>query len=279
MKARIAVTGKGTSGSWKVRGVQLGTAIEADVLPRHSDFSGHDLVVAIKRIPPELVEALKRSKKPWVWDIVDAWPQPVGNSWSEIEAVMWLRAEIDRLKPAAIVFPNSQMLHDSLWSGPYLVLPHHAWPKYHPVKTRQMVHTVGYEGGDRYLGYWHQIIEWECKKRGWYFSFNGNMEDCDIGIALRCEQGYPAQHWKSNCKLANLQALAIPAICSPEKSYKEFGSGAESFVLAPEDLAKALDGLSAYQDRVLIGASMSRAAPRLEAVAKDYRRWLEQLNF
>ena len=81
MGKRILVTGGGTSGSWKIRGEQLGEAICADVLPRagFADCSAAELIVVVKRAPPELLDTVRRSGRPWVWDVVDAWPQRPGQ--------------------------------------------------------------------------------------------------------------------------------------------------------------------------------------------------------
>lgn len=275
---KILVTGKGTSGSWFIRGVQLGTAIGATVIPKHEDPSGYDLVVVVKKVPPNLLDRLHTRRIPWIWDVVDAWPQPVGNRWQKEQAVKWLKGQILELRPSAIVFPTMIMRRDSDWTGPCTVLPHHAWPKYSPKPLRDHILNVGYEGGLHYLGSWRTLLDIGCNRRGWTFSPNGDLSICDIGIALREYSGYPAKFWKSNCKLANLQALGVPAICSPERSYKEFGSGKEIFVTSPEELKGALDLLMDC-DRGPIREAMLAAAPRLEDISKGYLQWLNQLNF
>jgi hypothetical protein len=270
----ILVTGKGTSGSWRVRGEQLGAAIGARVKPRASDLRGFDAVVVVKRVSAETLAAIRSSGVRFIYDIVDAWPQPEGNSWSEDRAITWLRGELKRLQPSTVVFTTSAMREDSGWEGPSLVLPHHAWPRYSRNPERP-VEIVGYEGGARYLGAWRAHVERECRKRGWRFQVNGDMRRCDIGIALREDAGHPARRWKSNCKLANLQALGVPAVCSPECGYLEFGSGAELYAEDPADLAMALDICADAQHRKQAAAVMHQATPTLKRVAEQYRSWLD----
>jgi hypothetical protein len=190
--------------------------------------------------------------------------------------------EIARLKPDAIVFPTRAMQVDSGYTGPSLVLPHHAWPKYQANVVRENVSAVGYEGGAHYLGAWRPVLERECARRGWRFVVNGDMTQCDIGIALRDAAGYPPRSWKSNCKLANLQALGIPAVVSPERGYEEFGSEGGEYVAFfpgdPVDLVQAFDRLTDFETRKKIAAIMLRAAPRLADVAVEYAQWLDQLT-
>lgn len=277
---KILITGKGgKTGSWHVRGEQLGRAIGATIAPKHTDFRGADLAIVVKRVQPETLDALRKRGTPWVYDIVDAWPQPQGNAWRLEQAVAWLHGEIERLRPNAVVFSTSTMLMDSRFAGPALVLPHHAWPKYERTAPRETVGVVAYEGAEAYLGAWRPALDAECERRGWRFVVNGDMQAADIGVALRHDKGYPARRWKSNCKLANLQALGIPAVCTIESAYLEFGSEAETLVDDPAELAGAFDLISDFAAREELGALMHAATPRLEVVAEEYGRWIRQLNF
>lgn len=279
---RILVTGKGTGGSWQIRGLQLGTAIGACAQAMAYDLNEIDLVIGVKRIPASVLAALQERDRriPFVWDIVDAWPQkdPNGNNWDYNTAVTWLRSEIQRIAPDAMVFPTQEMTEDSDFKGPRIVLPHHAWPKYAPSKIRQIVSTVGYEGGLQYLGKWASILKEECERRNWHFSPNSNMLYNDIVVAVRDMDGHPAKHWKSNCKLANIQALGLPAICTEEDSYLEFGSGAEIFVVDRLTLSNAFDMLTPFKTRQGISVTMQRNAPTLDNVSREYLSWLEQLK-
>jgi hypothetical protein len=278
---RVLVTGKGgKAGSWAVRGEQLGQAIGAEVMPmaETAEIRASHLVVVVKRTPPDVIQKIRVAGRPWVYDIVDAWPQPAGNAWSQELAVRWLRQHLAELAPTAVVFPTSRMLEDSGWRGPALVLPHHGWPKYEARAVAPVVRRVGYEGDPRYLGRWHALIEGECAARRWEFVVNGDLSTCDIGIALRDAPGYPAGAWKSNCKLANLQALGLPAVCSPEAGYREFGSGAEWFVESRADLSRAFGCLAHVGPRARAAERMVASAPRLRDIAEVYRTWLGTLR-
>lgn len=284
---KVLVSGKGgKAGSWAVRGEQLGAAICADVIADapSAAIRNADLIVTVKRCPTDLMQRIASSCKPWVLDFVDGWPQPIGNGWPREKSINWLRWRINSLRPNAIVFPTTRMLEDSGWDGPALVLPHHAWPKYRPQEFCAGQHSakvrrVGYEGDPRYLGRWQAIIESECKRRGWEFIVNGDLAGCQIGVALRDTPGYAAGAWKANTKLANLQALGIAAVCSPECGYKEFRSGAEWWATEPQDIARALDHWTYGGSRSLARTAMLAAAPHLDQVAQVYRTWLHRLSF
>lgn len=271
----LVVTGTGKSGSWRIRGDQLGAAVGAKVLPRCTDFRACALAVYVKRVSIEALVALRKANIRWVWDIVDAWPQPEGNTWGTDQAVSWLRGQLQRLQPYAVVFTTKAMQEDSGWEGPSIVLPHHAWPRYDRRNDlRPEVRVLGYEGND-YLGGWEGQLRRECQSRGWRLEMNGPMRNCDIGIALREAEGHPARRWKSNVKLANLQALGVPALCSPEAGYLEFSHGAEVLVDSPERLSDALDWCALDEVRLL---AQTVEIITLQQVAKDYRAWLRTLN-
>lgn len=271
-------TGKGgKSGSWEIRGRQLGEALGAEIQPlaEVSDCRSADVVIVVKRTPTTVVNAIRASGKPWVYDVVDGWPQPC--TWGEMDACTWLRGTLAHLAPTAVVFGTHRMQTDSGFTGPSLVLPHHAWPKYQRDPVRQNVEVVGYEGSPLYLGRWRAVIESECRHRGWRFDINGNMQHADIGIALRDNGGYPSKWWKPGTKLANLQALGIPALCSPERGCREIASGSEYWIERPEHVAHAFDELRDVDVRAAIAAVQEPL--RLEHVAKDYRAWLSTLRF
>lgn len=272
---RILITGKGgKSGSWQIRGLQLGEAIGAEIQPlaEPSDCRSADVVIVVKRTPASVLQAITASGKPWVLDIVDGWPQPC--TWGEIDACAWLKGTLGHLQPTAVVFGTRRMQQDSGFAGPSLVLPHHAWPKYKPVSIRQSVQAVGYEGDIRYLGRWQRILETECDRRGWKFEVNGDMQRVDIGVALRDNGGYPARWWKPGTKLANLQALGLPALVSPESGYNEIASGAEFWIKHPEDVLQALNTLADPDVRSAISVVQQQSAPRLESIAASYVSWL-----
>jgi hypothetical protein len=277
---KLLVTGKGgKSGSWFVRGRQLGEAIGAEIQPmaEHSDCKSADLIICVKRTPTELMRNIAASGRPWVYDVVDAWPQPAGNAWSREQSTQWLRGTLKLLSPTAVVFGTHRMQEDAQFDGPSIVLPHHAWPKYTPISVKKSVQTVGYEGAENYLGRWQRVIQSECDRRGWLFVVNGDMTKADIGIALRDVPGYPAGAWKPGTKLSNLQALGLPALLSPECGYREQSNGSEYWIEHPDDVAAAFNELADPDLRSLISINQQESAPRLEQVAKDYQAWLRTL--
>lgn len=278
---KLLVTGRGTSGSWQIRGKQLGEAIGAHIAPRASNFRGYSPIIVVKRLNDELLGALRQQKRKWIWDMVDCWPQSQFiPGMARGDAIHWLQQEIQDKRPDAIVFSTHRMLIDSHWAGPALVLPHHAWPKYtRSITVHPDIRFVGYEGSERYLGKWMMLLEEECTHRGWQFHMNQGLEGCDIGIALRDPLDYASQNWKSNCKLANMQVLGLPAICSPENGYLETSSQHEVFISNTEDLSGVFDLLTPQETRIKISEAMKMAAPHLDDIAKTYLEWLHRLNF
>lgn len=277
---KVLITGKGgNAGSWQIRGVQLGRAIGATVLPMATtaDCLAHDIVIVVKRTPPELINAVRHSGRPWVLDIVDGWPQPC--HWGEADALAWLYKMLSGLRPTAAVFGTPEMLTDASPSIPALILPHHSWERYigAPGPSSAGPIVVGYEGDPRYLGAWHARLVQECERRGWLFEVNGDMRRAHIGVALRDGGGYPAQWWKPGTKLSNLHALGIPALCSPEAGYKSVAAGAECWIQSPADLARALNRLESAQVRAEMGRMASRGVIRLADVAAKYLQWLREI--
>ncbi len=273
---KILVTGKGTSGSWVIRGIQLGQTIGASVQADAQSARGYDLTILVKR-PGHLLERLRGV--PLVWDLVDAWPQPIGNEWDRDLAMQWLRDQIRRIKPVALVAATNRMAQDCVEFGlPVLWLPHHARPHQELNPVRDRIHVVGYEGGEAYLGSWRSILETECRDRGYRFKVNPmTLAELDIVVALRQAAGYPARFWKSGVKLANAQATGTPCILSPEAGYLETQSGAECWAEDDRNLALSLDRLEEYRVRAETSRTLLRAAPCLGDIAQRYRSWLESL--
>ena len=187
---KILFTGKGgKSGSWQMRGEQLGAALGADIRPMQGS-AGYDVTVVVKRTPPELVSRLQGK---WVWDIVDAYPQPHAYQWDRIEAVTWLRRKIAELRPTAIIWPNEKMREDCDTRLPGIVLPHHHRVGIKPNPIRPKVRVVGYEGAAAYLGWWRPMLEEECAKRGWAFVVNPESL-ADVDIIIRALIAAPLPH-------------------------------------------------------------------------------------
>lgn len=278
----ILVTGRGTSGSWRIRGEQLGEAIGATVLPSAIDVRGYRAAILVKRPSPGLVERLHRAGVPIVFDIVDAYPQPIGLTWDRAQCMAWLRAQVAEIRPVALVAATSAMAEDCAELGlPTLWLPHHSRPGMEINPGYPDVRKIGYEGGDHYLGRWLPLLEQECAHRGWRFIVNPPaLAGLDIVVALRDAGGYAARSWKSGVKLANAIGSRTPAIIGHEAGCLELAPAGMTPVDTPARLRDALDRLSIADERARMIAAFDRAAPALtlERVAQDYAEWIKGLR-
>lgn len=278
----LLFTGKGTSGSWACRGEQLGGALGAVVAPMATDaqINAADLIVVVKRCPSELMERIKRSGKPWVWDVVDFYPQPEAASWSRVEAITWVRQKIRTLQPNAIIWPNARMEQDIQFDLPGLVLYHHHRPGIQANPIRERITRIGYEGQPNYLEGWEHAIHRECKARDWQFVVNPrSLSDVDVVLALRGGrfEGYAPTNWKSNVKLANAHASGTPFVGQPEYGYVETKTGMESWVMLPVDLGPAFDQLASQARRYAISRCFLKTAYPLDKAAALLREFLSGL--
>jgi hypothetical protein len=269
---RVLVTGRG-SGSWKIRGEQLGSAIGGIVEANTARMNGFDVAILIKRPRSDTLSRL--TSKPIVWDVVDAWPQPEGNNWNRERCLKWLREQVSTIRPSGIVAATKAMAEDCAEFGiPVLWLPHHARPGQAINPIREKVVTVGYEGGEQYLGRWRPFLEVECARRGWRFVVNpASLADLDIAVAVREATGYAVRSWKSGIKLANAQGSGTPIVCNREAGYLERGDGA----LWADDEAEmrgAFDYLADPWRRTQAAGTLLAAEPKLDAVATTYKKWL-----
>lgn len=274
----MLVTGRGTSGSWTIRGVELGGAIGATVQVDARDVAAFDLAVVVKRCPQSLLDRLRAV--PVVWDTVDPWPQPEGNDWDRDGCMAWLRQEVKRIRPVGIVAATRAMAVDCAQFGlPVLALPHHAQPGRPVNPIRPKVRSVGYQGGVGYLGRWAQFLDTECVRRGWQFVVNPpSLSEVEIVVAVRNQTGYGPRHWKSNVKLANAQASGTPFIGNREAGCLECASGFECWADDEQEMRLALDSLEPQDIRLAVSAGLIRSAPLLPAVAKEYAAWLSRWN-
>lgn len=280
----VLVLGRGShAGAWKIRGVQLGNAIGATVVNgglQNMNLVGIDLIVFVKRQLPEDVRRIQQAGIPIVWDIVDSWPQPIGNWWVKEAALHWLRGEIKRIQPKGIVATTQVMAKDCTKHGiPVLVLPHHARPTQARTPIRDQITTVGYEGSEIYLGHWTDKIRAICKQRSWAFRTNPpTLAELDVVVAMREQDGYAVRHWKSNIKLANAQGSGTPCVLNREAGYLETASGAELWADSTGELEVAFEQLHTEN-----GARLDRAerlyasTPRLPDIAARYKEWLHAL--
>jgi hypothetical protein len=280
---RIIMVGRGSkAGAWPIRGDQLGTAIGAQVLNdglANANLVGVDLAVIVKRIRPEDLARLHAAGTRIVWDIIDAWPQPIGNWWARDVCVKWLRDEFRRIKPSAVVATTQCMEADCAKFGvPVLVLPHHARPHMARAPLRLEIKRVGYEGGLQYLGSWAAILHKACAARGWLFETNPPaLTELDVVVAIREQNGYAAKNWKSNIKLANAQGCGIPCVLNRERAYLETACGGELWADDAGELAVAFDTLQEMDGRLELTNKLYSSAPRIEQLSETYRQWLEQL--
>jgi hypothetical protein len=271
---KILFTGRGTSGSWAIRGAQLAHALNAEAVPNaiHSDA---DIVVVVKRIEDRTLRAMRSRKI--VWDIVDSWPQPTGNDWSEREANAWLAREIERIKPDALIAATARMADDLRSFGlPVLWLKHHHRPGIRRNPIRERIKLVGYEGSPSYIAKWRETIKHESERIGASFVVNPDtLADCDVVLALRDAKGYPPRNWKSGVKLANAHASGTPWIGCTEAGYTEIATGCEYWAENQKQLGVALEWLAEQSTREQICDRFVRAAYSVEHAAADLHSFLQ----
>lgn len=271
---RILVTGKGgKSGSWAMRGEQLGAALGALVVPNAAPDA--DVAIVVKRTPADLIRALRG--RFWVWDIVDAYPQPAAYGWTREQAVAWVRTKIAALQPSAVIWPTRRMREDCDPGLPGLVLAHHHRIGIRRNPIRAEIRSVGYEGAPAYLGKWEGVIRDECRRRGIEFVVNPqHLADVDVVVAARDGGGYVCQHWKSNVKLANAHASGTPFIGQRECGYLETASGAEYWI--EHGLSVALDWLRSQSARESVSERFQQRAYPVEQAAADLKEWLHAIR-
>lgn len=279
---KLLVTGRGGAGSWTCRGEQLGAALGATVKPfaTMADAMACDLAIVVKRTPPDVIQALRRAGTPWVYDIVDAYPQPAASAWTQSQASRWVRAHLRDLQPAATIWPNERMRADCDVGRPGFVLPHHHRPGIRLNPVRERVQVVGYEGAPHYLGAWLDVARDLCTARGWRFEVNPrHLADLDIVIAMRGGEwsGYVQRHWKSNVKLANAHGSGTPFVGQQECGYLESATGAEYWAENAAELRVAFDWLEAQSTREQIRDRFVQAALPVDRAAERLAGWLRGL--
>lgn len=273
----VLITGRGTSGSWQIRGVQLGAALGARVEPNATPRDER-IVVGVKRLTDEQVRAVRG--RPLVWDVVDAWPQPRGNDWEEGLCRRWLAQEIERIQPAGIIAATRRMAEDCDGFGvPVLWLPHHYRPGIALNPVRDRIRAVGYEGAPAYIERWRKAIDRECARIGARFVVNpAQLSDVDVVLALRSSRGYAPRHWKSGVKLANAHGSGTPWIGCREAGYLETASGAEYWADSQDELRIALDWLADQAAREQVADRFRQRAFPVEAAAARLNGFLAQVG-
>lgn len=276
---RILVTGRGGAASWTIRGEQIGAALGATVKPNASraDVVAHDVVLVVKRIPDTLLHVLHTAGVPWVYDMVDAYPQRQGALWNLREATSWVDALLRHLKPHAVIWPNQTMSNDcgfiaSEIGADQAVIYHHHRPHIEQNPIREKIQTIGYEGSLRYIEKLLPWIERECGFRGWRFVQDApRLADLDLVLALRggIWDSVMCRRWKSNVKLANAQGSGTPFIGAPEYGYIETEAGGEKWASSRAEIAAAFDALVPYAVRYSIAQNFRRCARPIEKAAAE----------
>lgn len=110
--------------------------------------------MVVKKLRPHVLNAIRKSGRPWALDVVDFYPQPECHDWSRDESIAWVRKKLDTLKPNAVIWPNRKMREDCDTGLPGLVLKHHHRPGIRRNPIREHVKTVGYEGREAYIAKW-----------------------------------------------------------------------------------------------------------------------------
>lgn len=270
---RIIVTGRGGAGSWIVRGEELGLAMGATVKPNATvaDLKAHDVAVVVKRVPDALLRALRESGIYWVYDILDAYPQPLCSTWNMGQCLNWLRHHVATLNPpGGVIWPTARMKLDSGLGGP--VIYHHHRPNIKRHVVQPNLRCIGYEGSARYIEAWLWPLEKECSRRGVKFLINPeHIGDVDIIVAMRGGDwaGWAQKHWKSNIKLANAHGAGVPFIGANEDGYHETASGGEQWADTPVELGHALDWLDDADTRRAVQAQFLAHAYPVESAARD----------
>jgi hypothetical protein len=275
----LLFTGRGRAGSWKVRGEQLGHACGAAVTqaPTIQQCREADRIVVVKRTPEDVLATIRKSGTPWVYDIVDCYPQPGCTDWGKHEAIEWVQARLKKLAPSAVVWPNQRMRQDCDTGLPGFVLPHHYRPGIAINPIREQVRVVGYEGAKAYIESWRETIEYECRRRGWRFEVNpAQLADLDIVLAVRSAPWdcYVTQHWKSNVKLANAHGSGTPFIGQPEDGYRETQSGAEYWTKTAHGLGVCFEWLAPQDTRRQVSERFLRRAYTVQQAADDLMGFL-----
>jgi hypothetical protein len=265
---RIIITGNGKSGSWKIRGEQLGKAIGAVVEPNASDaaLAQADVAIFVKKVPPNYREA-----KAAIWDMVDCYKQPYAGN------IKWLCEDLKaRSNGFSATIAATQRMQDDV--GATWSLPHHYRPGIAENQIRAKVKRVGYCGDVRYIDDWLPVVSEECKYRGWELVINPENEaDCDILLGLRGEnwRNYTTDNWKSGVKFANAVGSLTPFIGLPECGYTEMGVPFRP-VLFHSDIGHAFDVMTEYKERAKLACAYASARARfsIDHIAGRYVEWL-----
>lgn len=267
----LIITGNGTAGSWKVRGEQLGKAINAIIVPNIKKCFNEDVILVKKGEKCNL-----KGARTVIWDVVDYFPQPEAFTWNKDKLVRHIHKSAKMFRAAHLIAATEQMAKD-LGTPHYLYHHGRTYDKPNPIRAK--VRKIGYEGGP-YLGEWEAILKQECQKRGWQFVINPkDLREVDILVALRGSRhsGYASLNWKSNVKLANAQTSGTPIILNREQGYRETASGGEVWADNVEELTQGFDLLTDAHERGWRSTTLQKEKPSLDVVSKNYMELLQNI--
>lgn len=269
MIGRLLIVGVG-SGSWEVRGRQLGGRIGANVTSRPTarDWLSADLCVLVKRAYAEYASTAASYRVPIVWDAVDFWAQPDENVTTD--AVALAKRYLGAITPALTIGATQAMADDM--GGVYL--PHHARPGLTPAPIRTQARVVAYEGTPKYLGTWAKALEIACARLGLAFVINPpDLRAADIIVAFRGERwdGPICRRWKSGVKYVNALSAGRPVLTQASAAQCEIAPHGQ-VIEQPSELETALSAWmsadarqQAYED-----ALVRYGAYTLPSVARQY---------
>lgn len=217
---RACFVGRQRKGSIEIRGRQVASwsshwECRNETPP---DPSRYDVVVAVKKPPGDLLDACRRAGVPCVLDVVDGWRQPVLDP---AEAVRTLRRTIAEYD--AVIYPCAAFAADFPHPCGHVIY-HHWRPTASQAPIRPRVETVGYEGGERYLGRWLPVLRRHSEAVGARFVVNPrDYRSLDVVVAVRAPpyDDPLSTRYKSNVKMANAIGHGVPFLFMPEPAALE----------------------------------------------------------
>lgn len=244
----ILMVGVG-SGSYQMRGIQLGGAIGARVTaaPKPSDWAWADVVVLVKRAAIQWQAQARRLKVPVVWDVLDFWDQPEDNALPREEMIAKVRTIQEAAGVSVLIGATRAMAEDI--GGIYL--PHHCRVGLAPGQGRERAEVVGYDGTKKYLGRWATALEQSCAALGLRFVVNPpDIRTADVLVSFRDGRwdGWACQQWKSGVKHVNAIVAGRPIVSQLSAACEElqpFGFAIDSM----DDLTEVLRSAASRETR------------------------------
>lgn len=286
---RVLFTASHGGGAWNIRGEDIASTRRNWKAKREistAEISEYDIVVVVKHGDQKLFDAVRSAGKKVVFDVIDGWLQPeegLANT-NLAMALELFRKKWQSLAADAFVFPTAQMEADLRCLTPLAThIYHHFWPKFKPVVVRKKVKRIGYQGDDRFLGSWREIMMEICSKRGIEFCVNPRfVRSMDIMFAARGGEhdSFLANRYKSNVKLANCFAMGLPCLAGQkEAAYHETDNGYVSFFSDSKELAEKVDYLLDYDVRTRIHNEfvMSSQQYSLKSISLIYEEFFDKV--